>query len=174
MVGPPAKAAIRFCTLHCSLTRKDPTDWNVAVLLASRPPATSSSRNIVTAEHPPELKGYHARTMLHAFVVALFPLGAWAWAYYRQETYSADDDLQSALHWVFMAGVGLLMVTFLFKALVSLPKCPKCHRKMQQRETIAISEKTFFNLRSKSQWRVVECPHCVLRYRIPGLSHGDA
>ena len=89
----------------------------------------------MTTDHPPELKGYHTRTMLHAFLVALIPLSAGAWAFYRQETYSTSDELQSTLSWVFVGGLGLLMVMFLFKALVSLPKCPKCHRRMKQGET---------------------------------------
>lgn len=121
-------------------------------------------------EYPPELRGFHGRNMLHALLVVLIPLGAWGWAYYRQEAFAADDRLQSALHWVFMAGVGLFMVTILIKALVTVPKCPECARKMREIETITVVETTVFNLKSTSRWRIVECPVCGVRYRIPGLS----
>ena len=76
------------------------------------------------------------------------------------------------LHWVFFVGVGLFMVTILIKAVVSLPKCPQCNHKMKETGTIDITEKSIFNLRSSSRWRIVECPHCSCRFRIPGLSIG--
>ena len=121
---------------------------------------------------PPELKGFHARTMFHALLVLLIPLSAWAWGYHRQEVYSADDELQTALGWIFMVGVGLFMMTLLFKALVSRPKCPDCKRKMVELETIDIAEKPILGIKSSSRWRIVECPCCKSRYRIPGLSMG--
>ncbi len=126
----------------------------------------------MNTEYPPELKGFHRRNMFHAFLVILIPLGAWFWAYFRQEAYSADDRLQSTLHWIFMVGVGLFMLTILIKALVSLPKCPECKRTMKEIETISIQETTLFNLKSTSHWRIVECSCCGSRYRIPGLGQG--
>lgn len=122
------------------------------------------------AEYPPELKGFHGRNMRHALLVVLIPLGAWGWAYYRQEAFAADDRLQSVLHGVFMAGVGLFMLTILIKALITVPKCPACGCRMREIETISMVETTVFNLKSTSRWRIVECPGCGVRYRIPGLS----
>jgi hypothetical protein len=121
--------------------------------------------------HPPELKGFHTRNMMHALLVMLVPIAAWVWAFYRQEAFAAKDELQSALHWIFMIGVGAFMMTILIKALITVPKCPECQRKMRQLETINITEKTVLNFKSFSRWRIVECPHCNLRYRIPGLSN---
>lgn len=126
----------------------------------------------MNAEPPPELKGFHTKNMLHAFLVFLIPLGAWTWSYYRQETYSADDQLQSALTIVFLVGIGLFMLTILIKAIVSVPRCPECNRKMIGTETIDIAEKPVFKIKSTQSWRVVECPHCNTRFRIPGLSFG--
>jgi hypothetical protein len=120
-------------------------------------------------DHPPELKSFHARNMMQALLVLLVPVSAWIWAFYRQESFAAEDDLQTVLHWVFMIGVGAFMITILVKALITIPKCPECQRRMRQLETIRISEKTFLNLKSSSSWRIVECPQCNLRYRIPGL-----
>lgn len=120
-------------------------------------------------DYPPELKGYHATTMLHAFLVAIISLSAWAWGFYRQEVYSAADELQTVLQWMFVGGLGLMVVTFLYKALMSLPSCPKCHRRMKQLETISITSRTVFNLRHTSKWRIVGCSYCDLRFRIPGL-----
>jgi len=71
-----------------------------------------------------------------------------------------------------MVGVGLFMLTILIKALASLPRCPGCNRKMKETETIDITVTTVFNLKSSSRWRIVECPHCNTRFRIPGLSVG--
>jgi hypothetical protein len=124
----------------------------------------------MNADHPPELKGFHTRNMLHALLVFLIPLSAWSLAYYRQEAFSADDQLQSALNAVFFVGVGLFMITILIKALVTLPKCPRCNCKMKEVETIRIVEKTIFNFKCGSSWRVVECSHCNSRFRIPGLN----
>ena len=124
----------------------------------------------MAAEHPPELKGFHTRNMFHALLVFLIPAVAGGWAFYRQEAFDAKDDLQTALHWAFMVGVGLFMITILFKALVALPRCPKCHQKMKQLETVTIAEKTILNLKSSSRWRIVCCPDCDLQYRIPELS----
>lgn len=123
-------------------------------------------------DHPPELKGFHTRNMMHALLVIMVPVAAWIWGFYRQEVFAAKDDLQDALHWIFMIGVGAFMLTILAKALLTIPKCPKCQQKMRQLETIDITEKTILNLKSSSRWRIVECPHCNLRYRIPGLSTG--
>lgn len=124
----------------------------------------------MTQDHPPELKGFHARNMMHAFFIFMIPATAGLWGLYRQETFAAKDDLQTALQWIFMTGVGAFMITILVKALITIPKCPGCQRKMQQLETINITEKTILNLKSYSCWRIVACPHCHLRYRIPGLS----
>jgi hypothetical protein len=107
--------------------------------------------------------------MMHALLVMLVPVAAWVWGFYRQEVFAAKDELQSALHWTFMIGVGAFMMTILIKALITVPKCPECQRKMRQLETINITEKTVLNFKSSSRWRIVECPHCNLRYRIPGL-----
>jgi hypothetical protein len=126
----------------------------------------------MATEYPPELKGFHTRNMLHVLLVFMIPATAGGWAFYRQEAFSANDDLQSTLSWIFMIGVGAFMVTILIKALIALPKCPKCCRKMKQLETIDITEKTVLSLKTTSRWRIVECSHCDLRYRIPGLSHG--
>ena len=122
--------------------------------------------------YPPELKGFHARNMMHVLFVFITPLTAGLWGLYRQEAFAANDDIQSVLSWIFMIGVGAFMITILFKALITLPKCPECQRKMRQLETIEITEKTILNLKSSSRWRIIECPHCNLRYRIPGLSNG--
>ena len=122
-------------------------------------------------DHPPELKGFHTRNMMHALLVMIVPLAAWTVAFYRQETFAAEDDLQDALSWIFMIGVGAFMITILIKALITIPKCPECQRKMRQLETIDITEKIGLNFKSSSRWRIVECPHCNLRYRIPGLSN---
>ena len=70
-----------------------------------------------------------------------------------------------------MIGVGVFMVTILINALITAPKCPDCNRKMRQLETIDVTEKTFLNIKSTSRWRIVHCPNCNLRYRIPGLSN---
>lgn len=121
-------------------------------------------------DNPPELKGFHTRNMKHALLVMMIPIAAWLWAFYRQEAFAAEDELQSALSWVFMSGVGAFMITILIKALITIPKCPECLRKMQQLETIVITEKTVLNFKSSSRWRIVECPHCNLRFRIHGLS----
>lgn len=121
---------------------------------------------------PPELKGFHVRNMFHAFLVILIPLGAWAWSYHRQEAHAADDQLQSVLHWIFFAGFGLFMLTILFKAAVSLPKCPDCKRKMVEKETMDMAQKPILGIKSSSRWRIVACPCCGSRYRIPGLSIG--
>ncbi len=121
-------------------------------------------------EYPPELKSFHARTFLHIIPVFMIPVIAGAWAFYRQESYSADDDLQTALSWVFMLGIAAFMITILYRALVALPKCPTCHRKMTQLQTVNITERTVFNLKSSSRWRIVECRECNNQYRIPSLS----
>lgn len=126
----------------------------------------------MSESYPPELKGYHTKTMIRAFMVIALPLGAWTWAYYRQEAFNAKDDLQSALHWIFMGGVGLFMLYILYAALAAVPKCAKCNCKMKQLETITITERALFNIKSQTKWRVVECPKCRDRYRIPGLSQG--
>ena len=124
------------------------------------------------AQHPPELEGFHAKNMLHALFVFLIPAVAGGWAFYRQETFEANDNFQSVLEWVFMIGVGLFMLTILFKALVFLPRCPECRRKMVQLRTISIVDSEVFGMKSESKWRVVECPNCHEEYRIPGLSQG--
>jgi hypothetical protein len=118
---------------------------------------------------PPELKGFHTRNMGHAVLVFMIPTLAGAWGLYRQEAHAADDDLQTALAWIFLLGVAAFMVTILIKALVSLPVCPNCHRKMKEIGKIEISSRVLF-LKSTSRWRVVDCPECKQRYRIPGLS----
>ena len=110
--------------------------------------------------------------MLHAFLVVLVPMTAWFWAHYRQETFAADDSLQSALHVVFLVGVGLFVLTILIKALVAVPRCPKCNQVMREIETVDITEKSVFNLKTSSRWRIVECPGCNCRFRVPGLSFG--
>ncbi|MDB4554198.1 hypothetical protein N9Z94_00245 [Akkermansiaceae bacterium] len=79
--------------------------------------------------------------MKHSLLVMVIPGVAWAWSYYRQENFGAKDHLQEILSWVFMGGIGLFMLTILYKALVSRPKCPTCQRKMREVETITISEK---------------------------------
>ncbi len=122
-------------------------------------------------DHPPELKGFHTRNMMHAMFVMIVPLAAGLVAFYRQEAFAAEDNIQDALAWIFMIGVGAFMVTILIKALITIPKCPECHRKMRQLETIDISEKSVLNFKTSSRWRIVECLHCNLRYRIPGLSN---
>ena len=127
-------------------------------------------KNNMAHEYPPELKSFHARTFLHIIPVFMIPVIAGAWAFYRQESYSADDDLQTALSWVFMLGIAAFMITILYRALVALPKCPTCHRKMTQLQTVNITERTVFNLKSSSRWRIVECRECNNQYRIPGLS----
>ena len=131
----------------------------------------------MSAEHPPELKGFHNRNMLHMFIIFAIPASAGAWALYRQEASATDDELQSILGWVFMIGVGLFMLTILFKALISIPKCPKCGKKMKQLKTISITQKpnnlkktSMFNPESTTRWRIVDCASCNLRYRIHGLS----
>lgn len=121
-------------------------------------------------DYPPELKGFHTKNMFHALVVFMIPVIAGGWAFYRQEQFDAKDSLQTTLFWICMIGVGFFMVTLLYKALVSLPKCPKCDAKMQQEETVTICEKNVFNLQSGSNWRIVHCSNCNCRYRIPGLS----
>lgn len=121
-------------------------------------------------DHPPELKGFHTRNMMHVLLVMIVPLAAWIVAFYRQEAFAAKDDIQDALAWIFMIGVGVFMITILIKALITIPKCPECQQKMRQLETIDITEKTVLNFKSSSRWRIVECPHCNLRYRIHGLS----
>ncbi len=126
----------------------------------------------MNSSHPPELKGFHTKNMIHALAVFMIPALAGGWAFYRQESFSAQDELQSALHWTFMGGVALFMLTILFKALVTVPRCSKCNCKMRQLETITITERALFNIRSETKWRVVECPLCHDRYRIPGLSQG--
>lgn len=109
--------------------------------------------------------------MAHALVVFMIPLSAGLWGLYRQEAFAAKDDLQSALQWIFMIGLGAFMITILIKALITTPKCPECQRMMRQIDTIDVTEKTVLNFKSTSSWRIVECPHCNLRYRIPGLSN---
>lgn len=108
--------------------------------------------------------------MLHALLAFMIPAVAGGLAFYRQEALDAKDELQTTLNWIFMIGTGLFMITILFKALVSVPKCSKCHQKMKQLETVSISEKTILNFQWSSRWRIVQCPSCGLRYRIPGLS----
>ncbi|MDA7536074.1 hypothetical protein N9920_00830 [Akkermansiaceae bacterium] len=108
--------------------------------------------------------------MKHSLLVMVIPGVAWAWSYYRQENFGAKDHLQEILSWVFMGGIGLFMLTILYKALVSRPKCPTCQRKMREVETITISEKQLINMKEETSWRVVDCPHCGDKYRIPGLS----
>lgn len=110
--------------------------------------------------------------MMHVLYVSMIPLASWLWAFYRQEVFAAEDELQSALSWIFMIGVGAFMITILIKALITIPKCPKCREKMRQLATIDIVEKTVLNLKSSTRWRIVECPQCNLRYRIPRLSNG--
>ena len=124
----------------------------------------------MTPEYPPELKGFHAKNMLHALFVFMIPAIAGSWAFYRQEAFAADDNLQSALGWFFMGGVGAFMITILNKALVTLPKCPECSRKMKQEKAIDIPDKAVLGMQSSSKWRIVHCPHCDTRYRVPGLS----
>ena len=120
--------------------------------------------------YPPELKGFHTRNMLHALLVFTVPVVAGGWGFYRQETFAANDDLQSVLSWIFMGGVGAFMIMILIKALVTLPKCPKCNQKMQQLETIEIEQKQMLGCKESTRWRVVHCQCCDSRYRIPGLS----
>ena len=110
------------------------------------------------------------RNIMHVLLVMIVPLASWIVAFYRQEAFAAKDDIQDALAWIFMIGVGAFMITILIKALITIPKCPECQRKMRQLETIDITEKTVLNFKSSSRWRIVECPHCNLRYRIHGLS----
>ena len=127
---------------------------------------------LMKQEYPPELKGFHARSMMQAHFVFMIPLAAGLWGFYRQEAFAAKDDLQSTLQWIFLIGVGAFMITILIKALVTIPKCPECQRKMRQLETIEIKQTTILNLKSSTRWRIVACPHCNSRYRIPGLSGG--
>lgn len=108
--------------------------------------------------------------MLHACFVMIIPFGAWAWSYYRHETYSADDQLQSVLRWVFYLGIAAFILTIIIKALVSKPKCPDCDLKMKELETIEIEHKLPFKFKEKTRWRIVHCDKCGSRYRIPGLS----
>jgi len=93
----------------------------------------------MTQEHPPELKGFHARNMRQAVLVWLIPAAAGIWAFYRQEAFAAKDALQSALTVVFLVGITAFMVTILIKALLTLPKCPECSRTMTEGETLKIS-----------------------------------
>ena len=53
-------------------------------------------------DHPPELKGFHTRNMMHVLLVMIVPLAAWIVAFYRQEAFAAKDDIQDALAWIFM------------------------------------------------------------------------
>lgn len=123
-------------------------------------------------DHPPELKGFHKRNMKHVLLVTIVPVAAGILGFYRQEVYSAKDALQDVLSWIFMIGVGVFVITILIKAIITIPKCPKCQRKMRQLETIDITDETFLSFKTSSRWRIVECPHCNQRFRIPGLSNG--
>lgn len=124
----------------------------------------------MNASYPPELKGFHLYNMRSAVMVFMIPVISGAWAFYRQETYGVQDKLQTVLHWCFMVGVGLFMITILWKALISLPRCKKCGRKMRDICTISIIECGILGMQEKSQWRVVACPSCREEFRIPGLS----
>ena len=135
---------------------------------------TVSAARKMNVEHPPELKGFHKKSFFFALLVFSIPAVAGGVALYRQEAFSANDTLQSVLHWVFMGGIGLFMLTVFYFALFALPKCPECRRRMRQLETVDIAEKTVFNLENTSRWRIVECPHCHLRFRIHGLTRGEA
>ena len=123
-------------------------------------------------EPPPELKSFHAHSMFRAFLIALIPVSAWSWACYRQKANSSSDELQWILGGIFMGGVGLLIITMLSRATFSLPRCPKCQRRMKEAGTINITKKTILNFRTKTRWRIVECSDCNERHRIPGLSYG--
>lgn len=123
-------------------------------------------------DHPPELKTFQKRAMMQALLLMIVPLSAWCVAFYRQEAFAAKDGLQDVLGWIFIMGVVSFMIFILVKALVLIPKCPECRRKMRELETIDITKRTVLNFKISSRWRIVECPHCNLRYRIPGLSNG--
>lgn len=107
---------------------------------------------------------------MHVMSVSLIPAVAGSCALYRQEAYAAEDTLQTVLVWSFMVGVGLFMLTILFKALVSLPRCSECGCRMKNISTISISESQIFGFKDETIWRVVECSSCRKQYRIPGLS----
>ena len=124
----------------------------------------------MNSSYPPELKGFHLRNMMHAMIVFMIPAIAGGWSFYRQEVYSAEDTFQNVLLWSFMIGVGLFMLTILFKALVSLPRCSKCGCRMRNVRTVSITETQIFGFKDESSWRVVECPSCREEFRIPGLS----
>ncbi len=129
----------------------------------------SPSKPMTPNYPPPELKGFHNRNMLHAFLTFLVPIIAGSWAYYRQEAYLASDALQNCLAVVFIIGAVWFVLTILYNALVATPKCPHCHRRMKQTETINLTKKAALNLQATTPWQIVECHHCDLHYRVPSL-----
>lgn len=123
--------------------------------------------------HPPELKGFHKKNFLHVSYVALFTFFVGGLGFYRQEKYAANDDIQTALIVLFFVGLLSFMGTVVYKSLVSVPACPQCKCKMKETKTVTIVGEPVFGVKSRSEWRIVECRDCEEKCRIPGLSHGS-
>jgi hypothetical protein len=51
---------------------------------------------------------------------------------------------------------------FLYMTLLAKPKCPKCGNRLDGDGSVELDD--------GSMWRMVSCPKCQKKYRIPGLS----
>lgn len=121
-------------------------------------------------EPPPELTGFHARNMRHIAVLFGIVITIGGSAMYRQETMAAEDELQTALVTFCVCGIGAFMIAVLYKALCAKPECPACRIKMPTVETITLRQPAAFGTKCDRVWRVVCCPRCGGRHRVPGLS----
>lgn len=114
-------------------------------------------------EHPPELKSFNRRTGIQALLVFTIPATAGSLAFYRQEAFSADDDIQRYLMMVVWLGIPAFMLMILYRTLMARPVCPDCGAKMKEEETIDIDG---------ASWRIVHCAKCKTCYRVHGLTAG--
>ncbi|MGC6424864.1 MAG: hypothetical protein ACON4O_07755 [Lentimonas sp.] len=121
-------------------------------------------------DYPPEFQGFHAKNFFHVGIIVFFTFSVGGIGFYRQEKYSAKDDIQTTLIALFILGLLTFMGAVLYKALISIPSCPKCNRKMKEIETVTIVGEPVFGVKPKRNWRIIECRNCQEKHRIPGLS----
>ena len=119
----------------------------------------------MSADPPPEIEGFHKRTMLLALPAFGIAAVAGVWAALREESIQEPDAVQEILKWVFFGGWLIFITTLIFRGLVARPRCPECGSKLSRRKTIWF--------RRRWPWRVLECESCDLRFRIPGFKFGN-
>lgn len=108
---------------------------------------------------PPELKGYHSRSMLVAFLAMAVIFGC------ALVAINVDGNRPVLAKWMtvgFVTGIIFCVGWFICRAVFSTPKCPACRTRMVFTHHLSLFR--------EARWRVFKCPSCGSQFRIPGLS----